>query len=87
MWAEALVTKDPKVKASKRKYNRTSRFFKWQIVRVRSEHIANVGEKLESYPSRIHQFWALSKAALGNFSQPSRCFSQPAWHYAQEMTP
>ena len=59
------------MKTSKRKYNRASRFFKRQIARARSKHIAKIGEKLESYPSGTHQFWALSKAALGNFSQPS----------------
>ena len=42
IWAEALVTKDPEVKTSKRKYNRASRFFKRQIARARSEHIAKI---------------------------------------------
>ena len=33
-------------------------------------HIAKIDEKLESYPSGVRQYWALSKTALGNFSQP-----------------
>ena len=48
IWVEAMATKDPKVKASKRKYNRASRYFKWQIVRARSDHIDKIGEKIES---------------------------------------
>ena len=36
-----------------------------------SEHIAKIGEKFESYLCGTHQFWALSKAALGNLIQPS----------------
>lgn len=46
--AEAQVTKDPKVKASKMKYNRASKYLKRQIARVRSDLIAEIGEKLES---------------------------------------
>ena len=56
---EALVPKDPKVKTSKKKYSRPSRLFKRQIAKARSEHIAKIGEKLESYPSGTHEFWAL----------------------------
>ena len=46
IWAEALVTKDPEVKTSKRKYNRASRFFKRKIARAKSEHIAKMARSL-----------------------------------------
>ena len=33
--------------------------------------ISQIGQKLESYPSGTHEFWANLKAELGNFRQPS----------------
>lgn len=70
-WGVALVTKDPKKKFSKRKYNQAFTYFQRQIVKARFQHIVKIGEKLESYLSKTHQFWALSQVALDNFSQAS----------------
>ena len=77
IWTEALVIKNPKVKASKRKYNRTSRFFKWQIARARSEHIAKIGKKLESYPSL---------SVLGALLPPLRTGNDTLIHTAEEKS-
>ena len=43
-----------------------------QVSKHASEHVAlKISEKFESYPPGTYQFWVLSKAALGNFNQPS----------------
>ncbi|XP_050677490.1 uncharacterized protein LOC126974115 [Leptidea sinapis] len=70
-WVAALGSKDPNCKVLKRKYNRASRFFKRQIARAKSKHVVKIGEQLSSYPTGTRKFWSLSKAALGNFNQPS----------------
>ncbi|VVC97405.1 unnamed protein product [Leptidea sinapis] len=70
-WVAALGTKDPNCIVLKRKYNRASRFFKRQTARAKSKHVVKIGEQLSSYPTGTRKFWLLSKAALGNFSQPS----------------
>ncbi|CAF4937092.1 unnamed protein product [Pieris macdunnoughi] len=70
-WAEAAKSRDANTSELKTAYNSASRFFKREITKAKSEHIARFGEGLAQLPSGTRAFWSLAKAVQGNFCQPA----------------
>lgn len=70
-WVAARTAKDPNITDLKKKFNAASRSCKTLMARARDDHIRSIGERLLSLPSGSRAFWALAKAAEGNFCRSS----------------
>ena len=75
-----LVTKDSKVKASKRKYDRASRFFNWQIAKVRTYR----QNRREAWDLPVRNLSVLGALKGGPWKQPSfaLAITHRKWHFS-----